>query len=526
MLRRFLCVAVSLYISTLLVGCGTSPSQVGNGQAGGSTQQTLSFGSFNVRAAVANRPIAEKGYDVYTIGMTGQFLSAEIVRDSIDLTATRIAYTQQVQGKYQIVVANSDGTNPVFLTNTTTYHNYLPSWSPDGKKLAFISERDGNYEVYSINVDGTGLTRLTNTPSIELSPVWSPDGTKIAFTSYRDGPAHIFVMNADGSGQTRLTNTVANDEAPTWSPDGTKIAFHSARDGNLEIYMMNADGSGQTRLTNNAAPDIYPNWSPDGNRIAFISSRDGNNEVYIYYPYQGTLIRPAPASSSEYFPTWSPDSKKLLFWSDRAGSYGELFTMNYNGTGTTQITNDGLYKHYPVWGPSIARIPIIGAGGLLNDATGFIYSSYKENPRAIFACKNAEYIILSIYDPTQNSPGNNTGTPDVLVYGVEGGGTPVTFDGLAYMNLNTTKPVVLPTANVNGVLVYISSRTGLIKSVLPFSVTARSAGRPQAKRIQGTIVAKGRFLAAYDANGKNLAQGGANTITVNEATGEIVRIEQ
>ena len=58
-----------------------------------------------------------------------------------------------------------------------------PAWSPDGTKIAFTTDRDGNFEIYVMNADGTGQTRLTNNAAADDEPAWSPDGSKIAFTS-------------------------------------------------------------------------------------------------------------------------------------------------------------------------------------------------------------------------------------------------------------------------------------------------------------------------------------------------------
>ena len=130
------------------------------------------------------------------------------------------------------------------------------SSSSNESKIAFTSDRDGNYEIYVMNADGSNQTRMTNHYDVDLLPSWSPDGSKIAFTSYRDGNAEIYVMNADGSNQTRMTNNDTTDLNPSWSPDGSKITFSSDRDGNTEIYVMNADGSNQTRMTNNDTTDL------------------------------------------------------------------------------------------------------------------------------------------------------------------------------------------------------------------------------------------------------------------------------
>ncbi len=78
------------------------------------------------------------------------------------------------------------------------------AWSPDGTKIAFTSDRDGNFEIYVMNADGRNPTRLTSDPATDNFPAWSPDGTKIAFDSRRDGNFEIYVMNADGTNPTRL----------------------------------------------------------------------------------------------------------------------------------------------------------------------------------------------------------------------------------------------------------------------------------------------------------------------------------
>ena len=88
----------------------------------------------------------------------------------------------------------------------------------DGTKIAFTSNRDGNYEIYVMDPDGTNQARLTDNSHDDYSPSWSPDGTKIAFQSNRDGNYEIYVMNADGSNQTRLTDNSKNDRSPSWGP--------------------------------------------------------------------------------------------------------------------------------------------------------------------------------------------------------------------------------------------------------------------------------------------------------------------
>jgi len=156
----------------------------------------------------------------------------------------------------------------------------MESVKPIISKIAFTSDRDGNYEIYIMNIDGTNLTRLTNNSTDDHHPKWSPDGSKIAFFSNSNGNNEVYVMNSDGTNKTRLTNHPGQDTQPIWSPDGSQMAFSSNRAGNMNIYIMNADGSNQIRLTNTdraAAVDpivglsafllssnMFPSWPRNG----------------------------------------------------------------------------------------------------------------------------------------------------------------------------------------------------------------------------------------------------------------------
>ena len=39
-----------------------------------------------------------------------------------------------------------------------------PAWSPDGSRIAFTSNRDGNYEIYVMNADGSNPRNVTVAP--------------------------------------------------------------------------------------------------------------------------------------------------------------------------------------------------------------------------------------------------------------------------------------------------------------------------------------------------------------------------
>src|SRR5438067_3409389 len=263
--------------------------------------------------------------------------------------ASRIAFSSNRDGSYQIYVMDADGSAATRLTSLPG-QNSEPSWAPDGRHIAFVSTQDGNYEIYVMDADGATPTRLTTNVAVDAEPSWSPDGQRLAFVSTRDGRERIYVMNADGSAQTRLTDGPGSDTDPSWSPDGQRIAFWSNRDAHSEIYVMNADGSAQTKLTSDPA-DYTPRWSPDGLHIAFGCNRGGGNLDICGMAPDGsaeTALTSAAGSNSQ--PSWSPDAQQIAFTSTRDGN-SEIYVINADGSGPTRLTNSPGEDVQPSWSP-------------------------------------------------------------------------------------------------------------------------------------------------------------------------------
>ena len=295
----------------------------------------------------------------------------------------RIAFISYPYGNGEIYTMNPDGSsatrliNPDFplaawvvmlaITRIVRHDtdNWSLAWSPDGRRIAFISRlgTDGDDEIYAMNADGSDITRLANSESLSVRPiryrqlVWSPDGQRIAFVSNRDGNLDIYAANADGSGIIRLTDNDAWYDWPAWSPDGRRIAFSSNRDGNQDIYAMNADGSEITRLTNNDMEDREPAWSPDGRRIAFSSSYGHAHSSIYVMDVDGSNARMAWGGIPGYGPAWSPDGRRIVFTNypgrgDIETGDTEIYTINADGSGWTQLTDNDYGDYSPSWGPA------------------------------------------------------------------------------------------------------------------------------------------------------------------------------
>jgi Tol biopolymer transport system component len=353
------------------------------------------------------------GADVHQITNLGTRVSTPIWSPD----GKRIAFRAGDQSVYW---TDSDGNNltKVYGAGST----YSPvgdiSWSPDGLQLLF-SERLVDSDVpthyrsdlFVVNLDGTGLQTLADSELPEYWPAWSPDGQRIAFvrrsTIQINGlGSHVFLVNRDGNQEFNLTENITTACCPQWSPDGQRLAFfvimnlgqgldrglyvtrvddwqlirvhegssdfswspegqYLTFSSGSDIYVIAIDGSSLANLTEGSGNDSNPVWQPvarpqpqvtvSDQTIAFVSNRDGNDEIYTINADGSGLTNLTNNPASDSGPAWSPNGQNIAFASNRSGEFA-IYVMNADGSNVRRVTT--IVAGGLVWSPDGRRIAI------------------------------------------------------------------------------------------------------------------------------------------------------------------------
>jgi dipeptidyl aminopeptidase/acylaminoacyl peptidase len=382
-------------------GCGTEPTPpVSVPIAVMVSPQTVSVftgRSQDFSAAVTNDPAAQ-GVTWSIAGCTG---GAAVCGSLTHVTSTAATYTAPAMPP-----PGSLGVTATSVADNTKSFTATVAIGASGE-IAFVSTRDGNAEIYVMNADGSGLQNLTNDPGMDYWPAWSPDGTRIAFSS----AGHLYVMNAGGSERREVRPadpTAQSLQEPAWSPDGMMLAasgvfrhYVCGRDCTLQffsqLFVMSVHGGnvdpvfarqtgyrpvyyqyqpawspnadiayawggvlilvrypdGTSRNLTNTGSDNGPAWSPDGKKVAFRSNRSGHSDLYVMNADGSGVTQLTADSATEGRPAWSPDGMKIAFGRTPSDLMAwELYVMNADGSGVTQLTtNNGSVDPKPAWSP-------------------------------------------------------------------------------------------------------------------------------------------------------------------------------
>ena len=249
------------------------------------------------------------------------------------------------------------------------------TWAQDQRNSAVRGIRELGYTVTEPE-GGAPPPGPAATPSAAASS--SPPGGLTLFAAGRPGPAGSagVASNVNYEGEDFCQDT------PSW-PNGTYLGqmhpFH------VDFYRGYAERRGWDACVtwaqdqrNSAirglrelgyaviepAGGAPPPPGPPPSRLAFVSDHDGDLEIYVMNA-DGTGLTQLTHNSDHdsvpaWWPAWSPDGRRLAFASHRDGVW-EVYVMNADGTGLTQLTHNSDNNFAPAWSPDGRRLAFLSS---------------------------------------------------------------------------------------------------------------------------------------------------------------------
>ncbi|MDZ5622292.1 hypothetical protein SFC88_15730 [Nocardioides sp. HM23] len=167
------------------------------------------------------------------------------------------------------------------------------------------------------------------------------------------------------------------------------VAQNPDHEDTLDIYTIAPDGTSRTNLTNDPARDQDPAWSPDGTRLAFSSTRDGAHlDIWVVNADGSGLTNLTPladgtdSGQAGTEPTWSPDGTKIAYVYQ-----GDVWVMDATtGAGKRNLTHDPALPAAgisPAWSPTGNTIAYVRAGDI------WVMSASGANKRQLTATSGA-----------------------------------------------------------------------------------------------------------------------------------------
>jgi Tol biopolymer transport system component len=207
--------------------------------------------------------------------------AARFSPDGTRLLYYRLAATEQIDnntyGAYELVVADSNGANPVVYGSRFKW----ASWGPDGRQIACLGTRG----VQIIDLASRRIVKELPRKGVVQQLVWSPNGKWFAGTANGLGVAWAIGRLNAGTGQINaISETDRYNCTPDWLADSERIIYSRGivpgSAGWAQLWVAAGSGGSRRMLYAEDGRHIYGGCvSPDGAYVLFTRSKEDLGKV-------------------------------------------------------------------------------------------------------------------------------------------------------------------------------------------------------------------------------------------------------
>lgn len=309
--------------------------------------------------------------------------------------------------RFSLYSIKADGTgSPVMLhsdpVNTAVRDFPLINMNTDGSRVVFTGdlEVDNIYELYASSIDGSNQRKISPAIPNQFGAVYS--GTQQYFYDWThnsvtyladttiDSVAELYISDigvaATAPRQIRLPTVLTGDYNNFYRSNNGQTVLYRANpivDAEMHLYASNGDGSNMHRVSKDyvAGGGVLKAYatSNDGSKIAYIADQDtaGMPELYIADAAGGTPLKIntpilfAGGSVTEF--AFADSLGKIFYRAYTANkAHSDLYSVNYDGTGTTVLTTYIAAGDILSWSLAPDNSYLAVRGDVLVDATNEI----------------------------------------------------------------------------------------------------------------------------------------------------------
>ena len=337
------------------------------------------------RVIVAPRSLLEPNLD-YSVAVTREARDADGNQlGSGSVVSFRTGAARPLQHWLTFVTTASDPTvaGGIWIVDENGFPRLLYaggaagfSWSTDGSRL-LVEGENGGWVDWRLGADpiplqltagwaahlapGLGIAyveggdlsqRLESGESVLLAQgveaaAVSPNGRTVAYLRLGDSGWEIDALDVELKAQYRLQTSSQTLSALAWAPDGSALAYLAGSGGRLELHVRRLGGAGGDSVV--AAGLLEPPAWQDPRHLLFTATVPGpaGSQTVIFkravtdsaaVPLDPGASLPTGLGAVVSQPRASPDGRQIAFLASGATGAQQVWLMNADGTGLTQLT--------------------------------------------------------------------------------------------------------------------------------------------------------------------------------------------